>query len=129
MTVLFACTQNAGRSQMAAALVERAAQGRARVLSAGTQPAFAVHPAVVQALAEVGIDISDRTPQRLTPELAQAADLLVTMGCGDACPYVPGLRMMDWPLSDPKDQPLEAVRLIRDEIARRVDALIRQLGI
>ena len=129
MTVLFACTHNAGRSQMAAALFERAAKGKATALSAGTQPVSAVHPVVQHALREIGIDVSARVPQLRTPELARRADLLVTMGCGDACPYVPGLRRIDWPLDDPKDQPIEKVRTIRDQIARRVSLLVDELAI
>jgi arsenate reductase (thioredoxin) len=127
VTILFACTHNAGRSQMAAALCERAAGSRVRVVSAGTQPADAIHPAVRDALREIGIDVAGRVPQPLTPEIAAQADVLVTMGCGEACPIVPGARRIDWPIEDPKGQPLERVRAIRDDIARRVAALIEEL--
>ncbi len=126
-TVLFVCVQNAGRSQMAAALLERAAGERHRALSAGSSPAERVHPQVVTAMRELGIDLADRKPQKLTPELARAADVVVTMGCGDACPAVPGARRVDWNLPDPAGQELAAVRAIRDEIARRVDALVAEL--
>ena len=124
MNVLFVCLHNAGRSQMAAALFERAAQGRHRALSAGTTPADRVHPEVVEVMAELGIDLSDRTPQRLTRELAEQADVVVTMGCGDECPYIPGKRYVDWELDDPKGRPLDEVRATRDEIARRIDELL-----
>lgn len=124
-TVIFACVHNAGRSQMAAALFnERANVATARAVSAGTAPAARVHPEVVTVMHEIGIDLAEAVPQKLTEELARQADLLVTMGCGDACPYVPGLRTDDWPLPDPKGQPIERVREIRDEIGRRVDALL-----
>ena len=123
-TVLFACTHNAGRSQMAAALFNRAAQGRAQAISAGTNPASTVHAVVREAMAEIGVDLSHAQPRLLTEEVARQADLLVTMGCGDECPVVPGLRREDWPIDDPKGQPLESVRAIRDEIARRVDDLL-----
>jgi len=126
MTVLFACVQNAGRSQMAAALFNRAANGKARAVSAGTRPAERVHPVVTQAMAEIGLDVSNHAPQRLTPELAQQADVLITMGCGDECPYVPGLARLDWALDDPKNEPIETVRVIRDQIAQRVNDLIHQ---
>lgn len=128
-TVLFVCLQNAGRSQMSAALFERAAGGRHDALSAGTTPGERVHPGVVEAMREPGfeIDLSGRVPQRLTGELARRADVVVTMGCGDECPYIPGKRYIDWELEDPKDLPLERVRAIRDQIARRVDDLVRQL--
>lgn len=124
MNVLFVCLHNAGRSQMAAALFERAAQGRHRALSAGTTPADRVHPEVVEVMAELGIDLSDRTPQRLTRELAEQADVVVTMGCDDECPYIPGKRYVDWELDDPKGRPLDEVRATRDEIARRIDELL-----
>jgi arsenate reductase len=128
-TVLFACTHNAGRSQMAAAFFnQRADPRKARALSAGTQPGERVHPLVVAAMREAGIDLSTAQPQRLTPELAGRAQLLVTMGCQEACPVVPGLRVDDWPLPDPKDQPLERVRSIRDEIGRRVEQLVVREG-
>lgn len=122
-TVLFLCRQNAGRSQMSQALFERAAGGRHRALSAGTTPAARVHPEVVEVMRELGIDLADRTPQLLTPQLAEEADLVVTMGCGDECPYLPGKRYLDWNLPDPHGQPTERVRQIRDEIAQRVQAL------
>jgi len=126
-TVLFVCLQNAGRSQMSQALFQRAAGGHHRALSAGTTPAEHVHPEVVEVMQELGIDLSDRTPQLLTRELAEQADILVTMGCGDQCPYIPGKRYIDWELSDPSGQPIEQVRHIRDEIARRVEALLTYL--
>ena len=122
--VVFACVLNAGRSQMAAAWVNYLADGCAVAVSAGTQPIERVHPEVVQAMKEVGIDLSGSQPQLLTPELVHDATLLVTMGCGDACPYVPGLRREDWPLPDPKGQTMECVRQIRDEIKGRVLRLL-----
>jgi arsenate reductase len=122
-TVIFACVHNAGRSQMAAAFFNQLAT-RARAVSAGTEPGTRVHPEVVTVMRERGIDLSSATPQRLTDELARAAQLLVTMGCGEACPLVPGLRRDDWPLDDPKGQPLDHVRQIRDDIERRVRALL-----
>jgi arsenate reductase (thioredoxin) len=124
--VLFVCRQNAGRSQMAAALFERAAAGRAVALSAGTTPADRVHPAVVEAMREVGIDLSGARPQLLTDDLQRRADRAVTMGCGDACPLVRA-PVTAWDLPDPADLPLERVREIRDEIARRADALAAEL--
>jgi arsenate reductase (thioredoxin) len=127
-TVLFACTHNAGRSQMAAALFDRAAKGRYRSLSAGTQPATDIHPVVRAALREVGIDLGPVSPRLLTPELANEADVLVTMGCEEACPIVPGVRRIDWPLEDPKGEPIETVREIRDDIAKRVAALLTELN-
>jgi len=128
-TVLFACLHNAGRSQMAAALFERMADpAKARAISAGTRPAERVHPEVVAALSERGIDLADARPRLLTPELAAGARWLVTMGCGDECPVVPGARVLDWPLDDPAGQPLERVREIRDEIERRVRGLIEAQG-
>jgi arsenate reductase (thioredoxin) len=129
-TVLFACVHNAGRSQMAAAIFNRLvdpAQGRA--ISAGTQPGPRVHPEVDAALREIGIDVSGAAPQKLTEALARQAQVLVTMGCGDECPYVPGARTEDWPLPDPKGQPIEVVREIRDEIRRRVEDLIAREGV
>ncbi len=126
-TALFVCLQNAGRSQMSAALFEQAAGGRHRALSAGTTPADSVHPEVVEVMRELGIDIAERTPELLTRELAEAADVVVTMGCGDACPYVPGKRYVDWDLPDPAGRPLVEVRATRDEIARRVRALLAEL--
>jgi arsenate reductase len=129
MTVLFACTHNAGRSQMAAALFDRAAKGNGRALSAGTNPGSALHTVVIDAMREIGIDLSVHQPKPLTPDLLHQADLLVTMGCGEQCPFVPGLRRRDWPLEDPKDKSIEQVRVIRDDIARRVDQLIDELGL
>jgi arsenate reductase len=126
-TVLFVCLHNAGRSQMSAALFERAADGRHQALSAGTTPAERVHPEVVTVMRERGIDLADRVPRLLTRELAQQADVIVTMGCGDECPYVPGVRYIDWDLADPKGRPLDEVRATRDEIARRVDELVASL--
>lgn len=126
-TVLFVCLQNAGRSQMSQALFEKAAEGRHRALSAGTRPADRVHPEVVAVMREIGTDVGNRTPQLLTRELAEQADLVITMGCGDECPYVPGKRYIDWDLADPAGQPLEAVRAIRDEIGERVHQLLDEL--
>lgn len=127
-TVLFACVHNAGRSQMAAALFNQAADPAvARAMSAGTEPGAHVHPDVVIAMREVGIDLSGVAPQKLTDALAREAQVLVTMGCGDACPFVPGARVEDWPLQDPKGQPVEVVRQIRDEITRRVRDLMARL--
>ena len=125
--VLFACLHNAGRSQMSAALFERASGGRHEALSAGTTPGERVHPEVVEVMRELGIDLSQRRPQGLTRELAERADVIVTMGCGDECPYVPGKRYLDWDLPDPKDRPLDEVRATRDEIGRRVGELVEEL--
>ncbi|HEY5317674.1 MAG TPA: arsenate reductase ArsC [Solirubrobacteraceae bacterium] len=125
--VLFVCLHNAGRSQMSQALFERAARGRHQAKSAGTTPGQSVHPVVLDVMGELGIDISERTPQLLTPELAQWADLVVTMGCGDECPFIPGTRYIDWELPDPAGRPIEEVRATRDEIARRVEDLISEL--
>jgi arsenate reductase (thioredoxin) len=124
---LFVCLHNAGRSQMSQALFERAAAGRHTAASAGTQPGERVHPQVVEAMRELGIDLSDRTPKALTRELAEEADVVVTMGCGDECPYIPGKRYIDWDLQDPAGLPLEQVRAIRDDIARRTAELGSQL--
>ena len=121
--MLFVCLQNAGRSQMSQALFERVAQGRHESRSAGTRPAARVHPVVVEAMQEIGIDVSDHRPQELTDDLAKWADVVVTMGCGDECPYIPGRRYIDWELADPADEPLDAVRKTRDEIGRRVREL------
>jgi arsenate reductase len=124
-TILFACIHNAGRSQMAAGWFRHLADlSRGRAISAGTEPGARVHPVVVEAMGEVGIDLSSVQPQKLTPELAASAEVLVTMGCGDECPYVPGARIEDWPLEDPKDQPIDKVRAIRDEIRDRVADLV-----
>jgi protein-tyrosine-phosphatase len=125
--VLFVCLHNAGRSQMSQALFELAAAGRHSGASAGTTPAERVHPEVVEAMRELGVDLADRTPQKLTTELAAEADVVVTMGCGDECPYIPGKRYIDWDLQDPKGLPLEQVRRIRDDIAGRVAALAAEL--
>jgi arsenate reductase (thioredoxin) len=127
--VLFVCLHNAGRSQMSQALFERAAGGRHRAASAGSvaDPAGRVHPQVVEAMAEVGMDLADRRPQPLTGEVAEQADVVVTMGCGDACPFIPGKRYVEWELPDPKDRPRDEVRAIRDDIARRVEALVGEL--
>ena len=125
--VLFACLHNAGRSQMAAAYFNHLADpARASAASAGTEPGTRVHPEVVTVMREAGIDLSGGEPKRLTDELARSAGLLVTMGCGDACPYVPGLETRDWPLPDPKGRPLDEVRRIRDEVKARVVALIEE---
>ncbi len=124
---LFVCLHNAGRSQMSEALFARAAAGRHEARSAGTTPADRVHPEVVTAMAELGVDLSARRPRRLSREDAEWADVVVTMGCGDECPYIPGKRYLDWDLPDPKGQPLAAVRATRDEIARRVEALLEEL--
>jgi arsenate reductase (thioredoxin) len=126
-TALFVCRQNAGRSQMSAALFERAAGGRHHALSAGTTPAEHVHPEVVQAMRELGVDLAGRAPQKLTRELAEQADLVVTMGCGDECPYIRGKRYIDWDLPDPAGRPLDEVRATRDDIARRVQDLVSGL--
>jgi arsenate reductase len=125
--VLFVCLHNAGRSQMSQALFERTADGRHSAASAGTTPAERVHPEVVEAMRELGIDLGDRSPKRLTVEAAQEADVVVTMGCGDECPYIPGKRYVDWELEDPKGLPLERVREIRDDIAERVRRLVTEL--
>ncbi|MFJ8623745.1 arsenate reductase ArsC [Kitasatospora sp. NPDC093550] len=128
-SVLFVCVHNAGRSQMAAAFLTRLGGDRVEVRSAGSAPADTVNPAVVQALAEVGIDISAETPKVLTTEAVQASDVVITMGCGDACPYFPGKRYLDWKLDDPAGQGVDAVRPIRDGIERRVRGLLADLGI
>lgn len=125
--VLFVCLHNAGRSQMSRALFEREAAGRHEARSAGTTPADAVHPEVAGAMGELGIDVSDRSPQLLTDEMAEWAQVVVTMGCGDECPFIPGRRYIDWDLADPKGLPVERVREIRDDIAARVKALIAEL--
>jgi len=126
--VLFVCLHNAGRSQMSQALFEHVADGRHTALSAGTTPAKHVHAEVIEVMRELGIDLSARKPQLLTRELAEQADLLVTMGCGEQCPYIPGKRYLDWDLPDPKGRPLAEVRAVRDEIARRVDRLVDELN-
>jgi arsenate reductase len=128
-TVVFACVHNAGRSQMAAAFFNALADpAKARAVSAGTRPAARVHPEVVEVMREAGIDLSNAMPAKLTPELAQGAELLVTMGCGEECPVIPGLRRDDWPLDDPKGQAPGRVRAIRDEIRERVAKLLKFSG-
>jgi arsenate reductase (thioredoxin) len=125
--VLFVCLHNAGRSQMSQALFERAADGRHTAASAGTTPAERVHPEVAEVMRELGIELAARHPQLLTRELAGQADVVVTMGCGDKCPFIPGKRYLDWELEDPKGRPVEEVRATRDEIARRVEELLADL--
>ena len=127
--VLFVCVHNAGRSQMAAALLDQAACGRVLVTSAGSQPASEINPAVVQAMAEIGLDLSREFPKPLTGEQVQAADVVITMGCGDACPVYPGKRYLDWDLPDPAGLDIAAIRPIRDDISRRVRELISELGL
>ena len=126
--VLFVCLHNAGRSQMSQALFERAASGRHEAASAGTTPADRVHAEVVRVMAELGIDVGGRVPRALTRELAEWADVVVTMGCGDECPYIPGKRYLDWELVDPRGRAVDEVRATRDEIARRVRGLLDELG-
>jgi arsenate reductase len=126
-TVLFVCLQNAGRSQMSQALLEQAADGKHTALSAGTTPAQHLHPEVVEVMREVGIDLSDRKPQLLTREMAERADIVVTMGCGDQCPFIPGKHYVDWQLPDPSDQPADTVRAIRNEITGLVESLLAEL--
>jgi arsenate reductase (thioredoxin) len=126
-SVLFVCLHNAGRSQMSEALFEVAADGRHSARSAGTVPAERVHPEVVEVMRELGIDLSAREPCLLTRELAEQADVVVTMGCGDSCPYIPGKRYVDWELADPSGRPIAEVRATRDEIARRVEVLCEEL--
>jgi len=124
-TVLFACIHNAGRSQMAAAWFNALAdKSKARAISAGTEPGTRVHPEVLTAMREVNIELEGSAPQKLTDELAATATILITMGCGEACPVVPGLRRMDWPLEDPKGKPVARVREIRDDVKARVSALL-----
>jgi arsenate reductase len=125
--VLFVCLHNAGRSQMSRALLERASAGRHRAESAGTTPADRVHPEVVTVMRELDIDLADVVPRLLTTETAERADVVVTMGCGDECPYIPGKRYIDWELPDPAGRPLDEVRAIRDDIARRVAGLVDEL--
>ncbi len=127
--VIFACIHNAGRSQMAAAWFDALADAtRARAISAGTDPGTRVHPEVLEAMREVGLDLSDRKPQKLTGDLAAGAQMLITMGCGEQCPFVPGLRRDDWPLEDPKGKPIARVREIRDDVRARVVSLLRREG-
>lgn len=125
--VLFVCLHNAGRSQISEALFDRAAQGRHHARSAGTQPADHLHPEVVEAMRELNIDLADRTPHRLNDDDARWADIVVTMGCGDSCPYIPGRRYIDWELPDPAGKPLDEVRAIRDDINQRVNTLVTEL--
>lgn len=128
-TVIFACVHNAGRSQMAAAFFNALADPtKAHAVSAGTNPGPHVHPEVMAAMQEIGIDLSSARPQKLTEELARGAALLVTMGCGDKCPFVPGLRIDDWPLEDPKGKPVERVREIRDDVRARIEGLLDREG-
>jgi arsenate reductase len=126
-TVLFVCLHNAGRSQMSQALFERASDGRHSALSAGTTPSERVHPEVVEVMRELDIDLADRRPRLLTNELAERVDIMVTMGCGDACPYIPGKRYIDWDIPDPRGEPIDTVRGIREEIRSRVDQLLAEL--
>jgi arsenate reductase len=126
--VLFVCLHNAGRSQMSEALFERAAAGRHEARSAGTTPGEHVHPEVVEAMRELGVDLAARTPRALSAADAEWADVVVTMGCGDECPYIPGKRYLDWDLPDPKGRPIEEVRATRDEIERRVAELLDELN-
>ena len=125
--VLFVCVQNAGRSQMAAGLVRLRSEGRVHVRSAGSDPAEDLNPAVIEAMTEIGVDLGEELPKPLTDEVVRAADVVITMGCGDACPIYPGKRYEDWELDDPASQDLEAVRRIRDEIDRRVQRLVAEL--
>ena len=125
--VLFVCLHNAGRSQMSEALFTLAAGGRHEAQSAGTTPGDHVHPQVVEVMGELGIDLSDRRPRKLSNELAEWADVVVTMGCGDECPYIPGRRYLDWDLPDPKGRSVDEVRAIRDDIAARIDGLLAEL--
>jgi arsenate reductase (thioredoxin) len=125
--VLFVCLHNAGRSQMSQALFAAAADGRHESRSAGTTPGDRVHPEVVEVMRELGMDLSDRTPRELDTGLAEWADLVVTMGCGDSCPYIPGTRYIDWDLPDPSGLPVDEVRAVRDDIGRRVHALVAEL--
>ncbi len=127
---LFACVHNAGRSQMAAAFFNQLADSmRARAISAGTHPAEQVHPVVVDVMRELGIELAAQLPQKLTPALAEQAAILITLGCGEECPFVPGLRLEDWPLTDPRDQSIEAVREIREAIRQRVLTLLTEDGL
>jgi arsenate reductase len=128
--IIFACVHNAGRSQMAAALFNHLAdRNKAKALSAGTEPGLRVHPEVLAVMQEIGINLNDARPQKLTEELTHEAQLLITMGCGEKCPYIPGLRRNDWPLQDPKGLPIEQVRAIRNEIQSRVQALLVAEGL
>jgi arsenate reductase len=126
-TVLFVCVHNAGRSQMAAGFMNAIGAGRVEVLSAGSAPKDSINPIAVQAMQEVGIDISNNVPKVLTPEAVQESDAVITMGCGDACPFYPGKRYEDWVLDDPAGQGIESVRVIRDDIKKRVEQLLSEL--
>jgi arsenate reductase (thioredoxin) len=126
--VLFVCVHNAGRSQMAAGLLSKLAAGRVRVRTAGSEPADRVNPVAVEAMREVGVDLSQEFPKPLTDEFVRAADVVITMGCGDACPIYPGKRYEDWELEDPAGKDIEAVRRVRDDIAKRVEALVAELA-
>ena len=126
-TVLFVCVHNAGRSQMAAGFMKELGRGKVEVLSAGSAPKDAINPVAIAAMAEVGIDISQNTPKVLSPEAVQQSDAVITMGCGDACPFYPGKRYEDWVLDDPAGQGIDAVRVIRDEIKVRVEKLLAEL--
>lgn len=126
-SVLFVCVHNAGRSQMAAALLTHLAGDRIEVRSAGTQPADLINPTAIEAMAELGIDIAAASPRILSPSTVQTSDVVITMGCGDTCPYFPGVTYRDWALDDPAGQPLDAVRVIRDDIATRIYALVAEL--
>ena len=126
-TILFVCVHNAGRSQMAAGFMRTLGGDRVEVLSAGSAPKDSINPVAVEAMAELGINISDQQPKILTPESVQASDVVITMGCGDACPYYPGKRYEDWVLDDPAGQGIEPVRVIRDEIKGRIEALLAEL--
>jgi len=128
-TVIFACVHNAGRSQMAAAFFNALAPPGTRAISAGTNPGTRVHPEVLAVMAEAGIDLTGAVPQKLTPELASGAAMLITMGCGDECPVLPGVMRDDWPLEDPKGRPVEEVRRIRDDVRRRVERLLSEGGL
>ncbi|CAM3829642.1 arsenate reductase ArsC [Nocardiopsis rhodophaea] len=128
-SVLFVCVHNAGRSQMAAGFLAHLSRGAVEVRSAGSAPGDRINPVAVEAMREVGIDISANTPQVLTPEAVEASDVVITMGCGDACPVVPGKRYLDWELDDPAGQPLDKVRPVRDEIRLRVERLLGELGV
>jgi arsenate reductase len=126
-SVMFVCVHNAGRSQMAAALLTHLAGDRIEVRSGGTEPADQINPAAIAAMAELGIDITAQVPKVVTPEAVEASDVVITMGCGDTCPYFPGVSYRDWKLDDPANQPLDTVRTIRDDIAERVRALVAEL--
>ena len=126
-SVLFVCVHNAGRSQMAAGFMQHLSGGKVDVLSAGSAPKDAINPIAIEAMAEVGIDIANNSPKVLTPEAVQASDVVITMGCGDACPFYPGKRYEDWVLEDPAGQGIESVRVIRDEIKARIESLLSEL--